>query len=509
MQYRMILTLLKIQGRMNPINFVWWKDAAKSKTAVTQVKEPVANDQSPEQSKTQRRDYPKYHSWTRERYPYDTSRNAGYKDQQMQDSKEIQQDNSGNRSPRANKHQLSDRKPDDSKGPTCYQCSRVGHYSYDLKCPDSEQSKPGVRVHTVWEHLSTEMAEEAGPSSKAGSMDHATWQERCAAAYRDSDGYRQSDRASEWLMSVPYGSQYSLEGELHTYDSDKDLLTSGCSTSECCNAMQDGYSEYKSDDCLSMWMASEEEEEDDYPSVQSVLDSNSKEDNEEELMLLLSEHSGVIKDTPNFVTYQGPLALMKSPRKITCPPWTEKDNRCFMARMNINNLEAVVLLGSACTSDSISPEFMTSANLKVHKLEEQVPLQLGMVGSHSKISFGLFTNFKIGEISGKHYFDVVNIDRYNAILGTVFMRKYGVVLDFEHDEVHIKGKCLDTVIEKERMIHQACWYAMCLPRLGDNWLESRPSTTKLRRKKALTSRNLAPWRTNLHQWNTNQFRWKK
>jgi hypothetical protein len=55
------------------------KDTAKSKTMVTQVKEPMAKDQSPEQSKTQLRDYPRFCSQTRERYPYDTLRAVGHK----------------------------------------------------------------------------------------------------------------------------------------------------------------------------------------------------------------------------------------------------------------------------------------------------------------------------------------------------------------------------------------------------------------------------------------------
>jgi hypothetical protein len=256
-------------------------------------------------------------------------------------------------------------------------------------------------------------------------------------------------------MSIPCRLQYSSEGELHTYDSDEDLITSGHSTSECCNAMQDWYSEYKSYSCLSIQTVSNSEEEDDYPSAQSVSDSESKEeDNEEELMLSLSECLGVIKDTPNFVTYQSPPALRKSSRKITCPPQTEKDNRCFVVRVSINNLKAVVLLDSGCMLVSTSPEFMTSASLKAHELEEQVPLQLETVGSHSKINFGLFTNFKISETSGKHYFNVVNINRYNAILGTVFMRKYGMALDFEYNEVCIKGKCLNPVIKKDSTIRE-------------------------------------------------------
>jgi hypothetical protein len=126
----------------------------------------------------------------------------------------------------------------------------------------------------------------------------------------------------------------------------------------------------------------------------------------------------------------------------------------------LHGLEAYMLLDSGCTSDSISPEFATSANLKVHELEEPVPLQLGTVGSCSKINFGLFTEFKLGKTEGKHYFNVVNIDRYDAILGTVFMRKHGISLDFDLDEVRVKEKPLDTIVEGESTFRQARQYAM-------------------------------------------------
>ncbi|KAF8222247.1 hypothetical protein L208DRAFT_1323692 [Tricholoma matsutake] len=135
--------------------------------------------------------------------------------------------------------------------------------------------------------------------------------------------------------------------------------------------------------------------------------------------------------------------------------------------MKLHELEAFVLLDSGCTSNSISPDFAMSANLKAHKLEELVPLQLGTVGSHSKINFRLFTDFEIGEIKDTHYFDVVNIDRYDTILGTIFMRKHGIVLDFEHDEVRVKAKCLNTIIEGPNTFKQAH-----LPHLREEWKQS-------------------------------------
>ncbi|KAF8239476.1 hypothetical protein L208DRAFT_1237013 [Tricholoma matsutake] len=145
--------------------------------------------------------------------------------------------------------------------------------------------------------------------------------------------------------------------------------------------------------------------------------------------------------------------------------------------MKLHELEAFILLNSGCTSDLISPEFAMSANLKAHELEELVPLQLGTIGSCSKINFGLFTDFEIGEIKNNHYFDVVNIDRYDAILGTIFMRKHGIVLDFERDEVRVKGKCLNTIIEGPNTFKQApkCKGPLSkkdLPRLREEWKQS-------------------------------------
>ena len=89
-----------------------------------------------------------------------------------------------------------------------------------------------------------------------------------------------------------------------------------------------------------------------------------------------------------------------------------------------------------------------------------MPLQLGTVGSCSKINFGVFANFEISKTKDNHYFDIVNIDRYDVILGTVFMRKHGITLDFERDEVRVKGRVLDTIIEGPNTFRQARRHAM-------------------------------------------------
>ena len=79
-------------------------------------------------------------------------------------------------------------------------------------------------------------------------------------------------------------------------------------------------------------------------------------------------------------------------------------------------------------------------NIKVHQLEEQHSLQLGTIGSRAKFNFGATAKTKYNTITDNVYYDIVNIDRYDAIVGTHFMRKHGIQLDFEKNRILLKGK---------------------------------------------------------------------
>ena len=46
------------------------------------------------------------------------------------------------------------------------------------------------------------------------------------------------------------------------------------------------------------------------------------------------------------------------------------------------------------------------------------------------INYGTHATIKIGCKVVKEYFNIANIEHYNAILGTPFLRKMGIVLDF-------------------------------------------------------------------------------
>jgi len=80
------------------------------------------------------------------------------------------------------------------------------------------------------------------------------------------------------------------------------------------------------------------------------------------------------------------------------------------AEIEINGVKALVLFDSGSTTDSITPEFAFVTKAKQIKLEEQVILQLGCVGSRSKISYGTMIPVNLCGITDDVYFNLVNID---------------------------------------------------------------------------------------------------
>jgi hypothetical protein len=107
-----------------------------------------------------------------------------------------------------------------------------------------------------------------------------------------------------------------------------------------------------------------------------------------------------------------------------------------------------------CTTDAISLELARVTGLKVHELSEEVPLQLGMAGGKSWIVFGTMVKMQYASINVEHYLDIININKYDTIIGTIFMRKYRIALDFGNEQITIKGVLAPTmsILEEKDVI---------------------------------------------------------
>ena len=94
-------------------------------------------------------------------------------------------------------------------------------------------------------------------------------------------------------------------------------------------------------------------------------------------------------------------------------------------------VKAHCLIDSGCEGVIISPEFTRVVKIKTFALEKPIGIQLAVTGSKSSINYFTNTTIKINSKELKEYFDIVNIDYYNAILGTPFLKKFKVAIGFQ------------------------------------------------------------------------------
>jgi hypothetical protein len=119
--------------------------------------------------------------------------------------------------------------------------------------------------------------------------------------------------------------------------------------------------------------------------------------------------------------------------------------RTISVLLDVGGIKANVLLDTGCTTDAVSPDFARVAGLKPLELTQQVGLSLAVKGSSSKLNYGTWAEVNLGPIQNANtYLDIINIDRYDVILGTPFLWKHGVSPIFEDGGyIQLKGKRLD------------------------------------------------------------------
>ncbi|KAJ3979311.1 hypothetical protein F5890DRAFT_1558899 [Lentinula detonsa] len=163
-------------------------------------------------------------------------------------------------------------------------------------------------------------------------------------------------------------------------------------------------------------------------------------------------------------------------------------------------VKAFALFDSGSTADAISPDFAWVAHLQTFQLENPVQLQLGTKGSRSQITYGCLASYWLNDTTNRDYFDIANIDRYDVVLGTVFMRRHGVILDFEKDTVKIRGNQIPTLTEREEVKELTRWNAKNI-RSGtyikeDHNMEVKRRPNKYAKNVASTEKPLPPWKRN-------------
>ncbi|KAF8596778.1 hypothetical protein BDV93DRAFT_454272 [Ceratobasidium sp. AG-I] len=106
--------------------------------------------------------------------------------------------------------------------------------------------------------------------------------------------------------------------------------------------------------------------------------------------------------------------------------------RPFTGYFKVGSTLAHILFDSGSGTDMISPAFVHVAQITPIKLEQPIGLQLATIGRGGKVNFGVNANVEIGPVITGHYFDVVDIEKYDIIIGMPFMRRFGMRLRFQN-----------------------------------------------------------------------------
>ncbi|KAI0088964.1 hypothetical protein BDY19DRAFT_993774 [Irpex rosettiformis] len=121
------------------------------------------------------------------------------------------------------------------------------------------------------------------------------------------------------------------------------------------------------------------------------------------------------------------------------------NTQCVLVEGVVNGLKGKILLDSGSSINAMSPSFATVADVAAFPLESPVGLQLGCVGSRSKINFGITTRLRMGGKEHDTYFDVVNLDHYDMVLGMPFLKETGTVIDFAALTVRVGQQMVPTL----------------------------------------------------------------
>jgi hypothetical protein len=113
--------------------------------------------------------------------------------------------------------------------------------------------------------------------------------------------------------------------------------------------------------------------------------------------------------------------------------WQAVPQKLYPLRiLEINGMKTRWLLDSRSKGVLLSPEVIHTTGMKMFALEQPIALQLACIGSWSMINYRTNMTIRFSCETYEEYFNVANIEYYDTILGTLFLRKLGIILDFSH-----------------------------------------------------------------------------
>ncbi|KAI0345839.1 hypothetical protein BDW22DRAFT_1324389 [Trametopsis cervina] len=111
-------------------------------------------------------------------------------------------------------------------------------------------------------------------------------------------------------------------------------------------------------------------------------------------------------------------------------PRPPQASQCITIVGSLKGLQAKILIDTGSSINAVSPAFAALSQIDVFPLDTPIGLQLGCVGSRSKINFGCQASLSINDRAYETYLDVVNLDHYDLVLGIPFLAEHRAQLTF-------------------------------------------------------------------------------
>ena len=105
--------------------------------------------------------------------------------------------------------------------------------------------------------------------------------------------------------------------------------------------------------------------------------------------------------------------------------------------VKIEGQPARALLDTGSLTDFMSSRFTDQVRLRRKALEKPLPVTLAVSGSRSMSNYSTIARFEYEGIDSQRYFDILNLDGYDLILGTPFLFQHQIKIGFNDSTVNI------------------------------------------------------------------------
>ncbi|KIJ29819.1 hypothetical protein M422DRAFT_268690 [Sphaerobolus stellatus SS14] len=130
--------------------------------------------------------------------------------------------------------------------------------------------------------------------------------------------------------------------------------------------------------------------------------------------------------------------------KTTRPAWSKNDPLTITGYFLVGGTKACCLFDSGCEGIIMSSKFVQATGIRMHKLPESIGIQQAFQGSRVKLYYTVTMDITVGQRTYTEMFNISNVDYYDIMLGTPFLRRFKANIDFNGlGSIVINGEMID------------------------------------------------------------------